>query len=134
MNPLAPDVTKLYDQSTSGDVAGASGRGTVDIAGLTAGEFAPELGEAAKTFAGPKSKLIARQFERAYAVQKHLKGVADRVNGDANNLMRGVAQHIDARTPDVFDATALKGRLQTQLAAYTKMSESESLPPGLSKI
>jgi hypothetical protein len=31
LNPMAPDVTKLYDQSASGDTVGAAGRGFTDI-------------------------------------------------------------------------------------------------------
>jgi hypothetical protein len=34
LNPFAPDVTKLYEQSAAGDVAGAMGRGSVDIAAM----------------------------------------------------------------------------------------------------
>lgn len=34
LDPMAPDVTKLYEQSAGGDVAGAMGRGFTDVAAL----------------------------------------------------------------------------------------------------
>jgi hypothetical protein len=93
LDPVAPDVTKLYEQSASGDTAGAAGRGATDIAALKFGDTMGDL-----------SKLLAR----APTIEQGKIGYVNMARAATDKLDNAVRNTgVGARVKQVTDTDAL---------------------------
>jgi hypothetical protein len=138
LNPLSPDVSKLYEQSASGDVAGASGRGAVDIAALLAGRKSPEavekVGEIPAKAQGAANEVMgvgktseamkADQIAHAQAVKEHIASVESAVHADAKAGAVRIDSAIDKMNPDgFFEKSGIRMGVKDALGEISKIPE-----------
>lgn len=103
LNPMAPDVTKLYEQSESGDTVGAAGRGFTDIMALKGLDLVKDA-----------VKLI----DRAPSIEQGKTGYVTQARRAVNLLDHKISeQGVGARANQVIAADATHNA-QTQSPGY----------------
>jgi hypothetical protein len=81
-----------------------------------------------------KVKVLSDLHEHAIETQKHIAGVADAVNTDAQNAMSRVSQAVDAAKPEgAFDKGEVSSRLKTAMADV-QLADQSQLPKSVQKL
>lgn len=132
LDPLAPDVTKLYEQSKT-DTAGASGRGAIDILGLLAGRKVPDAPESLRTGAqsylriGPQLTKDAvsgwgKEVDAAVAKNAELRDSVNKGNAQTGADSQLRKQFLDSA--DKHTATIANKLPQVAKAAKDEVSQA----------
>jgi hypothetical protein len=129
LNPVSPDVTKLWDQSMSGDTSGAAARGAVDVGALLAGSRSSQAADAAEAagnlgreFKGGADSTNVMLHDRAIEVQGHVQQVQRNLHHVANEAYQDVVKAVDQANPDgVLPQSAVRNVLLRNLREYNHL-------------